>query len=75
MDGSMLQPIGLLALVGAMFLTLYDMGSAMKPATCPECAHCRARADAEAREQEQLRRDYARRIGLGDEDDDDRSIR
>jgi hypothetical protein len=70
MDGSLLQPLGLIALVGAMAITLYDMRTAMRPAVCPECAHCRARAEAEAREQELLAREYARRVGLEDDHDD-----
>jgi hypothetical protein len=71
MDGSMLQSLGLVSLVMAMLITLYDMGSSLKPATCSECAHCRALAEAEAREQERLSREYARRVGLDDRDEDD----
>lgn len=74
MDGSLLQPVGLGALVIAMIMVLYEMGAALRPATCPECRHCRAIAEADAREQERLRREYSRRVGLSDEDDDDRSI-
>jgi hypothetical protein len=74
MDGSLLQPLGLAALVGAMILTLYEMGSALRPVTCPECSHCRAIAEADAREQERLAREYSRRAGLPDHDDDDRKI-
>jgi hypothetical protein len=75
MDGSILQ-VGLVAAVGAMILTLYDMGSALRPVTCPECTHCRARAEADAREQDRLAREYARRMNLpaGDDEDDDRLI-
>ena len=68
----MLQPVGLVALVAAMVITLYDMGSSLKPVSCAECAHCLARAEADAREQERLGREYARRVGLEDEDDDRR---
>jgi hypothetical protein len=68
----MLQLIGLAAL-GAMLITLYEMGSALRPVACPECGHCRALAESEAREQQRLAREYARRVGLGD-DDDDRTI-
>jgi hypothetical protein len=75
MDGSMLQPVVLLAVVIAMALTLYEMGASLRPATCPECGHCRAMADNEAREQERLAREYARRLGLPEDDDDDRLIR
>ncbi|HLO36569.1 MAG TPA: hypothetical protein VK194_10820 [Candidatus Deferrimicrobium sp.] len=71
----MLQPIGLVAIAGAMLITLYDMGSALRPSTCAECSHCRAIAEADAREQERLAREYTRRVGLPDEDDDDRLIR
>jgi hypothetical protein len=74
MDGSLLQPMGLAALVGAMIITLYEMGAALRPATCPECGHCRAIAEADAREQERLAREYSRRVGLSDKDDDDRTI-
>lgn len=70
MDGSILQPLGLVALVGAMFLILYEMGASLKPVVCAECPHCRARAEADAREQDRLAREYARRVGLDDEDDD-----
>lgn len=70
----MLQPIGLAALFGAMVMTLYEMGASLRPAGCPECAHCRSIAEADAREQERLNREYARRAGLPDEDDDDRRI-
>jgi hypothetical protein len=68
MDGSILQ-VGLIAIVGAMILTMYEMGAALRPAACPECSHCRARATEEAREQERLAREYAHRIGLDDDED------
>jgi hypothetical protein len=74
MDGSMLQILGLVALVGAMIITVYDMRSALRPATCAECPHCRNRAEAEALEQERLAREYAASIGLPDKDEDDRRI-
>ena len=70
----MLQPLGLIALVGAMIMTLYEMGAALRPARCQECPHCRIVAATEAREQERLAREYARRVGLSDEDDDDSPI-
>jgi hypothetical protein len=70
----MLPSVGLLALVVAMIITLYDMGAALKPSTCPDCPHCRARAEAAALEQERLNREYAKRVGLLDDEDDDRRI-
>ena len=38
----MLQQVGLLALAGAMVMTLYEMGVALRPSTCapPPCAGC-----------------------------------
>lgn len=71
MDGFVFQPVAVIALAGAMILTLYEMGASLRPATCPECSHCRMRAEADAREQDRLRREYARRVGLPDRDDDD----
>ena len=71
MDGSILQ-VGLVAVVGAMIMTMYEMRSALRPVACSECSHCRARAESEAREQERLSNEYARRIGLDDEDNDRR---
>lgn len=73
MDGSIL-PIGLLALVAAMVVMLIEMGSSLRPVACPECTHCRARKAADEREQERLAHDYARRVGLGDDEDDDRRV-
>ena len=71
----MLAPLGLIALVAAMLITLYEMRTALRPATCPECGHCRTLAASREREQEQLAREYAKRVGLPDEDaDDDRRI-
>ena len=74
MDGSILQ-VGLVAVVGAMLLMLYEMGAALRPVACPECSHCRARAEADRLEQERLAREYARSINLPDDEDDDRRIR
>jgi len=71
----MLLLVGLAALAAAMIMTLYEMGAALRPATCPECSHCRALAETKARERERLAREYAKRIGLPDNDDDDRLIR
>ena len=69
----MLQPMGLVALVVAMIVTLYEMGAALRPVTCPECRHCQERVAEEARLQDQLAREYARRNGL-DDDKDERRI-
>jgi hypothetical protein len=74
MDGTMLQLLGLGALVVAMIVTLYDMRTALRPATCPECGHCRQRAAEEARLQDRLAQEYARRNGLEPDDEDDRRI-
>lgn len=73
MDGSILQ-LGLVASIGAIILTMYEMGSALRPVTCPECSHCRARAEADRLEQERLARDYARRMNLPADEDDDRRV-
>lgn len=70
----MLQILGLVALVGAMIITFYEMGASLRPVRCPECSHCRALAEAAARDQERLASDYAKRVGLSDKDDDDRRI-
>ena len=74
MDGSILQPLSLIAVAVAMVLTLYDMRSSLRPATCPKCTHCVAIAEEEARIQDQLAREYARRVGLEDDEDDHRRI-
>lgn len=73
MDGSILQ-LGLVASIGAIILTMYEMGSALRPVTCPECSHCRARAEADRLEQERLARDYARRMNFPADEDDDRRV-
>jgi hypothetical protein len=73
MDGSILQ-LGLAAIFCAMILVVYEMGAALRPVTCPECSHCQARRAAEERAQELLNREYARRVGLHDEDDDQRRL-
>jgi len=70
----MLQSIGLVALVVAMILTLYDMGASLRPSVCSECPHCRQRAEEDARRQEQLSREYARRHRIDLDDEDDRRI-
>jgi hypothetical protein len=74
MDGSMLQPLGLVALVVAMIVTLYEMGASLRPAVCAECPHCRQRAEEDAVRQERLSREYARRNGIDVDDDDERRI-
>jgi hypothetical protein len=71
MDVSILQPLGLVALVVAMIVTLYDMGASLRPVACPECVHCRLAAAEDQRQQDLLAREYARRNGLHDPDDDD----
>lgn len=73
MDGSIL-PLAAISLAAAMLITLYDLVSSLKPVACAECPHCQALAAADAREQERLGREYARRVGLDDQDDDDRAI-
>lgn len=72
MDGSILHPAAVGALLVAMIVTLYEMGASLRPARCHECAHCQAAVAEEARTQERLSREYARRAGLDDEDDDRR---
>jgi hypothetical protein len=74
MDSSILQPLGLGALFVAMIVTLYDMRASLRPTTCPECRHCQERVAEEARVQDQLAREYARRNGLDNDEDDDRRI-
>lgn len=73
MDGSILQ-VGLAAIFGAMVLMVYEMGASLRPAACPECTHCAARRAADEREQELLAREYARRTGLHDDEDDRRRM-
>ena len=72
MDGSLVEPLALGALLVAMIVTAYDMRASLRPAACPECGHCREVAAREAALQEQLAREYARRNHL--DDDDDRRI-
>jgi len=72
MDGSILQPAALVALLVAMIVTLYEMGASLRPARCHECPHCQAALAEEARTQERVASEYARRAGLDDEDDERR---
>jgi hypothetical protein len=72
MDGWMLQVLGMVAIAVAMIVTMYDLRLSLSPETCSECPHCRARAEAERRRQEELSREYSRKIGL--DEDDDRKI-
>jgi MinD superfamily P-loop ATPase len=72
MDGSLVEPLALGALLVAMIVTVYDMRASLRPAACPECGHCREVAEREAALQERLAREYAKRNHL--DDDDDRRI-
>lgn len=72
MGASILQSAGLIALGVAMIVTLYEMGQSLRPMSCSECPHCMAIAEQEKLAQERLSRDYARRLGLENEDDDRR---
>jgi len=72
MEGSTLQILGVIALVIAIVVTMYDLRLSLSPETCPECPHCQARAEAERLRQERLAREYSRRIGI--DEDDDRKI-
>jgi hypothetical protein len=74
MDVAMLQPLGLGAVIVAMVVTAYDMSASLRPTACPECRHCRQRAEEEARLQDHLAGEYARRHGLDIDEDDDRRI-
>jgi len=72
MDGSIVLGSAVLAIAIAMVVTLYDLRLSLQPESCPECSHCRARVDARRVEEERLAREYARRHGLDDRDDDRR---
>ena len=76
MDLSLLPWLGLVALLVAMAIIVFDMRDAMKPATCPECLHCQTNAGLAAARQERLNREYARRIGVdrADDENDDHRI-
>jgi hypothetical protein len=76
-----IAPLILFALVAGMAGTWIELKSSLQQAICPECPHCRdvvaARrlaAEAESRRQAELSTWYARRHGLDDRDDDDRTI-
>jgi hypothetical protein len=73
MDSLITQPITLVALAAAIIVTAYEMRTALEPAHCPECPHCRAAALEREARQRDLQRDYARRNHI-EEDDDDRLI-
>jgi hypothetical protein len=73
MDSLITQPITLVALAAAIIVTAYEMRTALEPAHCPECPHCRAAAHEREARQRDLQRDYARRNHI-EEDDDDRLI-
>ncbi len=67
----MILPIPILAL--AFLLATVLLGFEMyvdRVPVCPECPHCLARREAEARLQQRLQDEYARRIGLRDDDRD-----
>ncbi len=74
MDQSILPSLGLIALLVAMGITLYDLRVSLQPSTCSECGHCQALARSAAIEQERLSREYARSVGLAEDEDDDRRI-
>lgn len=72
MNGSILPRFVLVAIAIAILVTMYEMSQSLRPPVCPECDHCRAAAELEARTRESLARDYAKRVGLDDENDDRR---
>ncbi|MEO5939911.1 MAG: hypothetical protein ABIZ72_03175 [Candidatus Limnocylindrales bacterium] len=74
MDQTLLASLGLVALAVGVMFTLYDMRLALKPSTCRDCPHCRAIAVSHIREQDARNRDHARRVGLLDDDEDDRRV-
>jgi hypothetical protein len=80
MDTSM-APLILVALVAGMAGTWMELRNSLKPQTCDQCPHCRAilvqqrqQAAAEERRQRALSSWYARRHGVDDGEDDDRTI-
>ncbi len=79
MDPS-IAPLLLFTFVAAMAGTWVELRNSLKPATCPECPHCREvlrlqqlAAEEETRRQAELRSMYARRYRLDDKDDDSRT--
>jgi hypothetical protein len=71
----------LMALLAAMAGTWIELRSSLQPAVCSECPHCRQalaarrlEVEAEDRRQAELSTWYARRHGIEDPDDDDRTI-
>jgi len=71
-DESILPPLGLIAVIVAMIVTLYEMGQSLRPASCPECRHCLAIVELEALTQERLASEYAKRARIEESDDDAR---
>jgi hypothetical protein len=76
-----IAPLLLVALVAAMAGTWVELRNSLQPVTCAECPHCREliatrerQAEDDARRQAELSTWYARRHGLDDRDDDDRTI-
>ncbi|HET7678034.1 MAG TPA: hypothetical protein VFK38_09295 [Candidatus Limnocylindrales bacterium] len=59
----------ILPFIVATALALYELQASRKPAFCEECGHCRQRRAEEERQQAALAEDYARRMGLRDEDE------
>jgi hypothetical protein len=78
MDAS-IAPLLLFTFVAAMIGTWIELRSSLKPATCPECPHCREvirlqrlAEEEEARRQAELRSYVSRRYRLDDKDDERR---
>jgi hypothetical protein len=69
MESLIMQPVTLIALAAAIVVTAYEMRTALEPAHCPECAHCRAAALEREARQHDLQEQYARRHGMNDDDD------
>lgn len=72
MESLITSPITLVSLMTAIVVTAYEMRSALQPAHCPECAHCRAAAIERERRQHELQERFARENRLDAEDDDRR---
>lgn len=69
MDIGLLQ-VALVAAIVALIVTFYEMRASLAPATCSECAHCRALAVERAERERELQTWYARRHGLDGDDDE-----